>query len=269
MKKLIFLFIVFGYVLSAQQTLRAVLIDSISKQAIEFANIGVLNKGVGTVSNEKGEFVLTVPDSLTKHVLRISMIGYKTKNFNVSDLQKLTSVFLSPIAISLNEVSVTSKKAKFKIVGNDTRTEHVSAGFTTNNLGTELAVKLNIKHKNTQLRKFMVNIISNDKENPAFRFNVYKVSKNGEPGENILKENVIIHVEQMPCFIELDLTPFFIYTDEDVYISIEWIKALKNGHKVMFSSKLIGSQTYFKNASQDKWEKLPSIGVGLHAEIGY
>lgn len=37
----------------------------------------------------------------------------------------------------------------------------------------------------------------------------------------------------------------------------------------MFSSKLIGNQTYFKNASQDKWEKLPAIGIGLFAEIGY
>ncbi len=257
------------YAASAQQNIKAVLIDSLSKQAVEFANIGILNKGVGTVSNEQGEFVLSIPDSLLNQVIRVSMIGYKPKNFKVKEILKTNTIYLSPVAIGLEEVSVSSKKTKFKIVGNETRTEHVSAGFTTNNLGTELAVRLNIKHKNTQLRKFMVNINSNDKENPAFRLNVYKVAKGGEPGENILKQNVIIHIEQMPCFIDFDLTPFSIFTDEDVFISIEWIKALGNGHKVMFSSKLIGSQTYFKNASQDKWEKLPSVGVGLHAEIAY
>ena len=255
--------------LVAQQTINCVIVDSISKQGIEFANIGILNKGIGTVSDERGAFVLTVPDSLNNQICRVSMIGYEAKNIKVSSAVKSQTILLRPMSINLSEVGVSAKKTKFKIVGNETRTEHVSAGFTTSYLGTELAVKLNIKHKNTQLRKFMVNIVSQGTENPSFRLNVYKVAKNGQPGENVLKENVIIHVEQMPCFINLDLTPYGIYTDEDVFISIEWVKAISKASKVMFSSKLIGAQTYFKDASQDKWQKLPSIGVGLHAEIAY
>ena len=269
MKKLIVLSLVLFGKLFGQQTIKCVVLDSATKQGVEFANIGILNKGIGTVSNEQGEFVLSIPDSLISKTLRVSMIGYQPKSFKIAEALKMQTILLKPIAVNLNEVSVSAKKTKFKIVGNETRTENVSAGFTTSYLGTELAVKLNIKHKNTQLRRFMVNIVSQAKENPSFRLNVYKVAKNGEPGENILKENVIIHVEQMPCFINLDLTSYGIYTDEDVFISIEWVKAMSKANKVMFSSKLIGAQTYFKDASQDKWQKLPSIGVGLHAEIAY
>ncbi len=271
MKKLFLnLFLVgFSYLLTAQQNIKCILLDSASGKAIEFANVGILNKGIGTVSNEKGEFNLTVPDSLKKHLVKISMIGYRAKTLFVEDLQNKSTLYLSAVNFNLNEVVVTSKKTKIKIIGNNTRTKSVSAGFTSNNLGTELAVKLNIKHPGTQIRKFFVNINSKDTINPIFRLNLYKVAKQGGPGENILNQNIIIPVKSMPSFIEVDLMPYGIYVDEDVYISIEWIKEISKGNTVMFSAKLIGSQTYYKNASQDKWEKLPSVGIGLHAEVGY
>lgn len=269
MKKILVILLTGIGSIRAQQTIKCVVIDSLSLQAVEFANVGILNKGLGTVSNEQGEFTLTVPDSLLKQTLRVSMIGYQAKIFKISEVLKLATIELKPLAVNLNEVSVSAKKTKFKILGNETRTDNVTAGFTTSYLGTELAVRLNIKHKNTQLRKFKANIVTGGASNPAFRLNVYKVDKNGAPGENILKENVIIHVEQIPCFIDLDLSPYGIYTDQDVYIAIEWVKAMNKNNKVMFSAKLIGAQTYFKDASQDEWHKLPSVGVGLHAEVAY
>jgi CarboxypepD_reg-like domain len=263
------LFVFISCTLLAQQQIKCTLIDSASGKAIEFANVGILNKGIGTVSNEKGEFNLTVPDSLKKQLVKISMIGYQSKTMPAEVLEKKSKLFLTAVNFNLKEVVVSPKKNKIKIIGNDTRTKAVSAGFTSNNLGTELAVKLNIKNPNTQIRKFFVNINSKDTVNPIFRLNLYTVAKKGGPGENILKQNIIIPVKSMPSFIEVDLMPYGIYVDEDVYISIEWIKEISKGNTVMFSAKLVGSQTYYKNASQDKWEKLPSVGIGLHAEIGY
>lgn len=263
------LLVYFQFSLLAQKNLQGLIIDNETQKPVEFANIGIPNKGIGTVSNEKGIYSMVIPDSLSNHVIRISMIGYDTKNISIEELQKLKTLSLTPSNTTLNEVTVSAKKTKIKIVGNDTRTKTVSAGFTSNNLGTELAVKLNIKHPSTQLRKFFVNINSKDSVNPIFRFNVYTVAKNGQPGDNILTHNIIINVKQMPSFIEVDLSPYAIYVDDDIFISIEWIKEISKGNSVMFSAKLIGSPTYFKNASQDKWQKMASIGVGLHAEIGY
>jgi hypothetical protein len=259
----------FQFSLLSQKSLQGLILDNETQKPVEFANIGIPNKGIGTVSNEKGIYSLVIPDSFITSVVRISMIGYITKNISVEELMKLKTISLMPSNTTLNEVTVSAKKTKIKIVGNDTRTKTVSAGFVSNNLGTELAVKLKIKHPSTQLRKFFVNINSKDSVNPIFRFNVYKVAKRGEPGDNLLNQNIIINVKQMPSFIEIDLCPYAIYVDEDIFISIEWIKEISKGNSVMFSAKLIGNPTYFKNASQDKWQKLPSIGVGLHAEIGY
>ena len=69
--------------------------------------------------------------------------------------------------------------------------------------------------------------------------------------------------------IELDLTPYNLYVDDDVFISIEWIKDLGDVKGLYFSAKLVGaSPTYFRQASQGDWHKI-AVGVGLNAEVAY
>lgn len=252
----------------SQKKCEGVLLDSASSQPIEFANIGIVGKGFGTVTNEEGEFNFSVPDSLANSPIKLSMIGYKSKTLSLQKLSELGKVKLSQCATNLNEVSVAVKKTKIKILGNDTKTKSMTAGFTKNKLGAELAIKLNIKHPQTHLRKFYINIANNSIEKPIFRFNVYSKDENGLPKENILMQSIIIEFMEITGLIELDLTPYNIYVDDDVFISLEWIKDLGDVKGLFFSTKLVGSPTYFRQVSQDKWAKIP-IGVGIHAEIAY
>ncbi len=252
----------------AQKICKGVVLDNTNNTPVEFANIGILGKGFGTVTNERGEFNFTVPDSLANETIKVSMVGYKSKTLSLAVISGQGKILLEQSITNLNEVSVSAKKTKIKILGNDTKTTHVSAGFVKNNLGAELAIKLNIKNPKTHLRKFYLNIAKNSIEKPIFRFNVYNKDKNGDPNENILKENIIIEVKEKTGLIELDLTPYNIYVDGDVFISIEWIKDLGDVKGLYFSSKLVGSPTYFRQASQGDWHKI-AVGVGLHAEIAY
>lgn len=254
----------------SQITCKGILLDSVSKQPIEFANIGIVGKGVGTVSDEKGAFSFQVPDSLKNETIKVSMIGYKAKQFSVASIANASRIFLVSEAVNLKEVVVIPRKNKIKVLGNETRTSAVSGGFKKNSLGAEIGVRLKIKHPNTQLRKFMVNINKNTLEqNPIFRLNVYSVSDKGMPKENILKQNIIIEPKEKNGFIEVDLTPYAIFADDDVFISIEWIKDLGDVTGLYFSTKLVGAATYFRQASQDKWEKTSPIGIGIHVEVGY
>lgn len=253
----------------AQQIAKGILKDDKSSEPVEFANIGIIQKGVGTVSNEDGEFTLSIPDSLLNEKIRISRIGYKTLELSVADFKDQTTIKLSQNATSLNEVAVSAKKLKVKIVGSDTKTNRMSAGFVKNNLGSELAIKIKVKSPNTQLRKFYINITKNNIAKPLFRFNVYSVDKDGRPKENILKQNILFEPKENVGLVELDLMPYSIFVDDDVFIAIEWVKDLGDVKGLNFSTKLTGGPTYFRKASQDTWNKLPSFGVGLHAEIGY
>jgi len=132
------------HVFFSQTICKGRLIDATTRLPVEFANIGIVGKGLGTVSNEKGEYTFAVPDSLLYETLRISMIGYRSESFRVKEFQQQSELKLMQSATVLNEVAVSVKKTKTKILGNDTKTKSVSAGFKYNSLGAELGIKLNI-----------------------------------------------------------------------------------------------------------------------------
>jgi hypothetical protein len=270
MKKNLFLFFVFPFLGFSQKICQGRIVEKGTGKDIEFANVGIVGKGIGTVTNEKGEFSLQVPDSLAAEAVHISMIGYKPASVQVSSFNVLQIISLTEANVKLEEVTVTAKKYKKKVLGNDTRTTALAAGFKDNRLGAEFAVKLNVKHKGTELRKFMVNITANTLSvSPIFRLNIYSATKDGEPGENILHEQVILRPVGLTGFIETDLTPYKIVTDNDVFVSLEWIKDLGNAKGLFFSTKMVGSPTYFRQTSHAKWVKAGPIGVGLHAEVAY
>jgi hypothetical protein len=257
------------HVLFSQHLCKGVLRSMSDRNPVEFANVGLVGEGIGTVSNAKGEFSFTVPDSLSGGQIMVSMIGYQPVYLTIKDFRTEASIYLESSITALNEVQVTAKKTKITVLGNDTKTKRVQAGFLKNILGSELAIKLNIKHKDTQLRKFFINITRNSIGAPIFRFNVYSVDEKGWPKENLLKQNIIIAPSEQTGLVQVDLLPYNIMVSDDVFISIEWIKDLGDVSGLSFSTKLIGSDTYYRQASQGKWEKRNSIGVGLHAEVAY
>lgn len=255
--------------LFCQLTCKGILIDKVTHQPVEFANIGVIGKGIGTVSNEKGEYKFIVPDSLAGENIRVSMIGYNSRTYSIRDFQKQSTIELSQNATILKEIPISVKKLKIRIEGNDTRSKSIQAGFKNNSLGAELGVRIAVRHKQTQIRKVMFCINRNTLDTlPVFRFNVYK-EQNGMPGENILTQNIIITPKEKTGFIEFDLRPYGIFTNEDVFITLEWIKDLGDVTGLFFSTKLVGNATYYRQTSQDKWQKIPAIGIGIHAEIAY
>jgi hypothetical protein len=271
MKKIILILICLSYsFLNGQVVCKGRLLDASNKQPVEFANIGIVGKNVGTVTNEKGEYSFIVPDSLINESIKISMLGYKSKTESAKNLAAKTQIQLEQNATQLNEVTIRSKKLKVKILGNETKTNMVTGGFTSNKLGAEMAIKLSIKKPQTQVRRVMVNINVNSLDTvPVFRCNIYSVGKDGFPSENLLSQNIIIVPKQKVGYVDFDLTPYKIFVDDDVFISLEWVKDLGDARGLAFSTKIIGASTYYRQTSQGKWEKTNSIGVGLHAEVAY
>jgi hypothetical protein len=253
----------------SQTTVKCVVLDSLTKTPIEFANVGIISKAFGTVTDEKGEFNLNVPDSLKNGKMRVSILGYKTKDFRVSDLTNKNTVLLAPAAYNLNEVTVKPKKdPKYKILGNETRSKNITCGFVSNKLGCEMAVKLNIKHKETWLKKLSFNIVRNVYDSLIFRVNVYKKDKDGNPGENMLTKNLFVTPTEKTGLVEVDLSKHYLFVDDDVYVSIEWIKDLGDTKGLFFSCEMLGG-TYYRSASQDKWQHMAAVGVGLFVDVEY
>lgn len=53
------------------------IIDKNTQKPIEYANIGILGKSIGTISNSDGKFILKIPPEYINDTIGISCIGYK------------------------------------------------------------------------------------------------------------------------------------------------------------------------------------------------
>ncbi len=96
-------------------TIKGIVKDKNSKEILAFANISILQKHIGTVSNEKGKFNFKIPKKYIDDTLIISFIGYHNLKLHIKDL-KLTnnfkSFFIEKSILILEEVNVISKKIK-------------------------------------------------------------------------------------------------------------------------------------------------------------
>lgn len=263
-----YFFLLFFITAHSQTTIKCRILDSASKAPVEFANAGIVSKTFGTVSNEKGEFTLNVPDSLMNEKIRISILGYKVKDIPLKKLVSMPIIILSASAYNLSEVSVKPKKTKHKVLGNETKSKAATCGFTSNKLGCEMGVKLNIKHKETQLKKLSFNIVNNVYDSLIFRVNIYKQDKDGKPAENLLTKSLFVTPTSKTGLVEIDLSKLYLFVDDDVFVSIEWIKDYGDTKGLFFSCQLFGG-TWYRQASQDKWEHVAAIGVGLFVDVEY
>lgn len=274
MKKILIAFslLLFPFIINAQTFIKAQLLDSLNKAPIIYANIGIINKSTGTVSDENGNFTLTIPDSLINDQLKISCIGYKSIIIQAKKLTNTSLIYLIPYSTNIKEVLISTKrKITTKTLGNETKSQFFRAGLTSNILGSEIAVPLRIKHPNTRLKNIQFNIIENPYDSLLFRFNVYNIDKKRNPDENILNQIIIIKPPNKTGLVKFDLNQYNIYCNSDIFIALEWIKdfGLDSNKHLSFSSQLFNGETYYRNASQDKWGKNDIVGVGLWAEVEY
>ena len=84
MKAPILFFLLLPYNLQSQ-FITAKVLDAETRQPLPFVNIGVLNKNLGTVSDEYGDFLLELNPEFLLDTLRFSMIGFGRKVFVVQD----------------------------------------------------------------------------------------------------------------------------------------------------------------------------------------
>ncbi len=70
------------------QNFNGQIFDAKTKESIPFVNIGVINKGIGTISDENGIFLLRLDDKYNDDSLKISMVGYNPIFLKVKDAKK-------------------------------------------------------------------------------------------------------------------------------------------------------------------------------------
>lgn len=268
--KIIILLISFNPLFSQEKRVEGLVLDSLSNP-IQYANVGIVNKPIGTVSNKNGRFSLNIDNSLLLDTLKISSLGFKSKNFTIRHLVKNPNIniFLESYIEKLEEVVIYSSNRKTKTKGKEkTKTKNqvffASSKIKNINLGSQIGRKFSIGKKTSQLEEFKFYLKYNDFEKIKFRINIYSINKN-TPLKRINKTDIYKEVGAITGWVKVDLTKYNIQVMEDVIISVEWIEASKTGNILSLPIFVpsFNSVHYYKQSAQAKWKKYKMISSAM------
>ena len=256
---------------SQENILNGEIKDAENKTLLQYANIGIANKNVGTVSNSNGQFSLRLNEKINQNdIVTFSYIGYQSKSLPISKLNLTNNLIeLEPLKNQLDEVVVKFTKPKAKIFGRN------SKGFglmhfnfytsyekdVEDRLSKEIGMKFKLK-KDCKINDLNFNVTSNEFSSLKFRLNIYKV-ENGLPTELISEKDIVFEIkDEFKGWFNLDLKPYNIYLDkdsEDIAITIQWVeskKANENSKYFGISTAISATETsYYREKSMDTWKK--------------
>ncbi|MEM7486860.1 MAG: carboxypeptidase-like regulatory domain-containing protein, partial [Bacteroidota bacterium] len=176
--------ILFSNILSAQLDYKGKIVDGKSGQPIPYVNIGIVEKGIGTVSDEEGIFHLKFNPDLyaSNDVILFSSLGYEKLVIPITNLKFVYNEYpilkLNPSILELNEVVVTDKKGEFvKKSAGYKNTGEIAYGYWKDNiaLGGELASHIPVAKGLKQLKSFGFEIWENVSDSVLVRINIYDV----------------------------------------------------------------------------------------------
>jgi hypothetical protein len=268
----LFLIFIFSTITYSQiNTISGTILDSL-KNPIKYANVGVLNKPIGSVTNDKGEFSFSSENIIIEmDTLKISCLGFKTKTIILKNVSNKINVSLDNNIENLNEVIINKTDLKTYTEGKqktDTKHEVIFANPNYNNLnlGTEIGKKFSLGTKKASiLTSFKFFLKDNNFDMVKFRINCYTI-KNNNPDKKINKSNIIVQLDKkLTGWVNVDLSTFEISTKEDIVITVEWIEHSKNGNKLNLPIIIpsFGSTHYYKLGSQGNWQKYKNISSSM------
>ncbi|MFD1141565.1 carboxypeptidase-like regulatory domain-containing protein [Larkinella insperata] len=105
------LFTLFARAQSGSLTLAGKVVSQATGEPIPSANITVVGRTAGAVTNDNGAFRLTIPSVSASDSLRISSVGFRSVTRKIPEVgrQKLT-IRLKPAAVTLDEVRVRARR---------------------------------------------------------------------------------------------------------------------------------------------------------------
>lgn len=269
MKLAFTIFFLIAQSLSGQTPLSGIIKSADSSKPLTYVNIGILGKGVGTVSDENGSFKIQINRIHHRDSIKISMIGYKSKTFLVqgfiAQMKKVNTIYLVEKVMELDEVVVTNKKLKTRTLGNRTTSKIITDGFDSDQLGNEAGLVIKIKRSPTYLQSFHASIAKNEHKEIKFRLNFYNL-KDGLPHENILKDNIIVTSTIKSGILSVDLKEYNIIMEEDFFVSLEWIENFGDGD-LQFSIGFLGSPVIYREASQGRWITINGVSAGFNLKV--
>ena len=195
-----------------------IIIDEQTEKPLVFASIGVVDSNISTITNNEGEFLLKVPNSIENANVIISFLGYRHKTVPLSQLKKRNNrISLTPANIELSEINVTLPKDAKELVRRTLKKKGV------NNLNQEALMTafyretIKKRRKNVSLAEAIVTLYK-EPYNSAKRdkIKLFKARKNTDYTR---LDTLALKLQGGPfnaLYIDLMKYPQFIFSDDAI-----------------------------------------------------
>jgi len=254
--------------------------DNKTRQPIPYVNIGIPNKGFGTISDDNGNFSFPLDDKYNNDSLKVSMIGYKPIYLKVQDAKSnygnaSVKFYMDENSYELNEIVIRPIKYKTIVVGNkDLGQPCVSfiGDSTKSNENWEVGTLISIKKQPTFIDNIKFGVCHNDFDSIIIRVNIYT-----KTNENILKHPIYVTVKKEDKAVTIDTKKYNIEVEDDFIIAFEALEILQpiseKGKTIRkefsFSGGFFGADMLMRKNIYDTWGKVPVVVVGFNATITY
>lgn len=242
-----------------QVKVKGTITDKKTQLPVKYANIGILEKGVGTISNLDGNFEFIIPAELKDNPITVTHLGYKDAtiyamkiNANLSTLK----IELEPSVSELKAIKISATKETN--IGYKPNGENIKGFFEASGLGMEGGTLIKNKGQ-ILLTKFSLNIFKIPFDSLKFRLNFYAVKKN-KPNEKLNSKDIVFTIVKSDTGVfSIPIQNQNILVNNNFICSIELIELFgQNAENVEFLFSAIPDKDGFifkKPTSMGKWER--------------
>jgi hypothetical protein len=236
-------------------------VEGQSNTGLPYVHIGVVNKNIGTISHENGDFTLDVSKLSDQEKITFSMVGYTSVHLPISQLKGDNQIVrLNPSVTTLKEVVVKATPIVELIKLGRPELAKITIGHSGNRewgTGTEWGLRIPTNGHRYKLQEIGFHTRFNTVDSVLFRVNFYGI-QDGMPAETILEKDVYVTSHKKDKWIIKDINENQLIVSEDFVVTIEIIRIWysKNGENQLFftygkeKEKLT---TYSRASSQDLW----------------
>lgn len=279
------------------QDLKGIVFDT-DNERIPYVNIGVSGTPYGTVSFEDGTFSLKYDDKFKDDSLLISAIGYESSYYPIFNFfqQQENKIVLRKKIYSMEEVIVSEKKPKFKILGPRKSIFDGSTLLINKNGGSAMGIKIPAKEKSFKITRASIYLVADEPTEFQLRLRFFE-NQNGLPGAEFTPQNIILNSTVEKDRVWIELFDYDIIFSDSFFIVYEWVytkeiaedilNSLSGGFKlgiskeieskvkktkslVMFRTKDLEKKfsPIYRDGSQGKWQKSDTQPL-ISVEIQY
>ena len=229
------LLIGFNWVAEAQISIRGTLLEGTSQTPLPFANIGILNSNIGTISNADGSFEVVIPPDYYGKELIFSALGYAPVAYKIQSLDPTNTltVVLEEKTLQLEALEINSSKKANKSIRLGNGKSLLLSGQLYNDTasaGSAMALLID-KSKYSDFNFVQVAslyIARNKLPNFKVRLRLKEVDKNGLPGADLYPFQSIEYSSISKGWLDFHPAELCYVEADSFFLMFEWILEKKD-----------------------------------------